>query len=90
MMICGIPPAVNCSMVAFLEQGAMRVSVVKVLTDNEKKIVDESAKQLFARKPEYVLRVATPTARNNVPNVCGITAGICDWSHTGLWLAASN
>ena len=42
------------SMVAFLEQGAMRVSVVKVLTDNEKKIVDESAKQLFGRKPEYV------------------------------------
>jgi allophycocyanin-B len=32
----------------------MRVSVVKVLTDNEKKIVDESAKQLFSRKPEYV------------------------------------
>ena len=42
------------SMVAFLEQCAMRGSVVKVLTDNEKKIVDESAKQLFGRKPEYV------------------------------------
>ena len=36
------------SMVEFLDQGAMRVSVVKVLTDNE------SAKQLFSRKPEYV------------------------------------
>ena len=42
------------SMVAYLEQGSMRVSIVKVLTDNEKKIVDESAKQLFGRKPEYV------------------------------------
>ena len=40
--------------VDFLDQGAMRVSVVKVLTENEKKIVDESAKQLFGRKPEYV------------------------------------
>jgi allophycocyanin-B len=27
---------------------------VKVLTDTEKKIVDEAAKQLFTRKPEYV------------------------------------
>ena len=42
------------SMVDFLGQGAMRISVVRVLTDNEKKIVDEAAKQLFARKPEYV------------------------------------
>jgi allophycocyanin-B len=29
-------------------------SVVRVLTENEKKIVDEAAKQLFARKPDYV------------------------------------
>ena len=28
-------------MVDFLDQGAMRVSVVKVLTENEKKIIDE-------------------------------------------------
>ena len=42
------------SMVDFLGQGAMRISVVRVLTDNEKKIVDEAAKQLFQRKPEYV------------------------------------
>ena len=42
------------SMVDFLGQGAMRISVVRVLTDNEKKIVDEAAKQLFARRPEYV------------------------------------
>ena len=42
------------TMVDFLDQGAMRVSVVKILTDNEKKIVDESARQLFGRKPEYV------------------------------------
>ena len=42
------------TMVEFLDQGAMRVSIVRVLTENEKKIVDESAKQLFGRKPEYV------------------------------------
>jgi allophycocyanin-B len=27
---------------------------VRVLTENEKKIVDEAAKQLFVRKPDYV------------------------------------
>ena len=42
------------SMVDFLSAGAIRLAVVKVLTDNEKKIVDESARQLFGRKPEYV------------------------------------
>lgn len=42
------------SMVEFLSAGSRRLSVVKVLTTNEKKIVDEAAKQLFTRKPEYV------------------------------------
>jgi allophycocyanin-B len=42
------------SMVDFLNGGARRLSVVRVLTENEKKIVDEAAKQLFSRKPEYV------------------------------------
>ncbi len=42
------------SMVEFLNAGSRRLSVVKVLTTNEKKIVDEAAKQLFTRKPEYV------------------------------------
>jgi allophycocyanin-B len=42
------------SMVEFLSAGSRRLSVVKVLTANEKKIVDEAAKQLFTRKPEYV------------------------------------
>ena len=42
------------SMVDYLSQGSIRLSVVRSLTDNEKKIVDESAKQLFSRKPEYV------------------------------------
>ena len=42
------------SMVDFLSQGSIRLSVVRSLTANEKKIVDESAKQLFSRKPEYV------------------------------------
>jgi len=42
------------SMVDFLSGGRQRLSVVRVLSDNEKKIVDEAAKQLFSRKPEYV------------------------------------
>jgi allophycocyanin-B len=42
------------SIVAFLSGGAERLAVVKVLTDNEKKIVSEAARQLFALKPEYV------------------------------------
>ena len=42
------------SMVDFLTGGSQRLSIVKVLTDNEKKIVDEAAKQLFSRKPDYV------------------------------------
>jgi allophycocyanin-B len=42
------------SMVDYLSKGAERLAVVRVLTDNEKKIVDESAKQLFQRNPDYV------------------------------------
>lgn len=42
------------SMVDFLAGGSRRLTVVRVLTDNERKIVDEAAKQLFTRKPEYV------------------------------------
>ena len=42
------------SMVEYLSGGALRLTVVRVLTDNEKKIVDEAAKQLFTRKPDYV------------------------------------
>jgi allophycocyanin-B len=42
------------SMEQYLSGGARRLSVVRILTENEKKIVDESAKQLFSRKPEYV------------------------------------
>ncbi|MFM7651381.1 MAG: allophycocyanin, partial [Vulcanococcus sp.] len=42
------------SMVEFLSGGSSRLTIVRVLTDNEKKIVDESAKQLFSRNPEYV------------------------------------
>ncbi|MEB3351888.1 MAG: allophycocyanin subunit alpha-B [Cyanobacteriota bacterium] len=42
------------SMVDFLNGGARRLAVVRVLTANEKKIVDESAKQLFSRRPDYV------------------------------------
>jgi allophycocyanin-B len=42
------------SIVDFLTGGARRLVVVRQLTDNERKIVDEAAKQLFSRKPEYV------------------------------------
>lgn len=42
------------SIVAFLSGGAERLAVVRVLTDNEKKIVSEAARQLFTLKPEYV------------------------------------
>lgn len=42
------------SMVDFLSGGSRRLAVVRVLTENERKIVDEAAKQLFARKPDYV------------------------------------
>merc|ERR1712138_345424 len=41
-------------MEAYLSDGSCRIRVARVLTDNERKIVDESAKQLFGRKPEYV------------------------------------
>jgi allophycocyanin-B len=42
------------SIVEFLGGGERRLSVVRVLTANEKRIVDEAARQLFSRKPEYV------------------------------------
>ena len=42
------------SMVEYLSRGAERLAVVRLLTDNEKKIVDESANQLFQRNPDYV------------------------------------
>ncbi|MFM9047552.1 MAG: allophycocyanin subunit alpha-B [Cyanobium sp.] len=42
------------TMVEFLSGGSRRLNVVSVLTSNEKKIIDEAAKQLFTRKPEYV------------------------------------
>ena len=42
------------SMVDFLGGGSRRLGVIRVLTDNEKKIVNEAAKQLFTRKPDYV------------------------------------
>jgi allophycocyanin-B len=42
------------SMVDFLSGGTRRLAVVRVLTDNEKKIVDEAARLLFGRRPDYV------------------------------------
>jgi allophycocyanin-B len=42
------------SIVDFLSGGSTRLQLVRALTDNEKKIVDEAARQLFTRKPDYV------------------------------------
>jgi allophycocyanin-B len=42
------------SMVDFLSGGSQRLRVARVLSENEAKIVAESAKQLFRLKPEYV------------------------------------
>jgi allophycocyanin-B len=42
------------SIVQYLSGGPIRLQVVRVLTENEKKIVNEAARQLFTRKPEYV------------------------------------
>ena len=67
------------SMVDFLGQGAMRISVVRVLTDNETKIVDEAAKQLFRASLSTWHPAATPTVSVSVHSVCAITAGTCVW-----------
>ncbi|HRD41923.1 MAG TPA: allophycocyanin subunit alpha-B [Prochlorococcaceae cyanobacterium AMR_MDS_5431] len=42
------------SIVEFLSGGRLRLQIVRILSDSEKKIVDEAARQLFASKPEYV------------------------------------
>lgn len=42
------------SMAEYLSGGNQRIRVARVLTENEKKIVNEAARQLFLRKPEYV------------------------------------
>jgi allophycocyanin-B len=42
------------SMADFLSGGAQRIRIARILTENERKIVDQSAKVLFSRRPEYV------------------------------------
>lgn len=42
------------SMAQFLSGGSQRIRVARALTENEKKIVDEAARQLFTRRPDYV------------------------------------
>ena len=42
------------SMAQYLSGGAQRIRVARALAENEKKIVDEAARLLFTRKPEYV------------------------------------
>ncbi len=42
------------SMAQYLSGGPQRIRVARALTENEKKIVDEAARLLFTRKPEYV------------------------------------
>jgi allophycocyanin-B len=41
-------------MAQFLSGGSQRISIARSLSENERKIVDEAARQLFARKPDYV------------------------------------
>lgn len=42
------------SMAEFLAGGAQRIRIARGLTENERKIVDEAARQLFSRRPDYV------------------------------------
>jgi len=42
------------SMAQFLSGGNQRIRIARVLSENEKKIVSESARQLFELKPDYV------------------------------------
>ncbi|MCT0199353.1 allophycocyanin [Synechococcus sp. CS-1325] len=41
-------------MAQFLSGGSQRIRIARALNENERKIVDESARQLFSLKPEYV------------------------------------
>ncbi len=41
-------------MAQFLSGGSQRIRIARALSENERKIVDESARQLFSLKPEYV------------------------------------
>jgi allophycocyanin-B len=41
-------------MADFLSGGNQRIRIARILTENERKIVDQSAKVLFGRCPEYV------------------------------------
>ena len=67
------------SMEAFLNDGDRRVRVARVLTENERKIVDESAKQLSAANPTMWPLAAMPTAKSSAPSACAISAGTCAW-----------
>lgn len=42
------------SIKTFLSTGAQRIRIVEILTENEKKIVDESSKRLWQKHPEYI------------------------------------
>ncbi len=42
------------SMVDYLAEGVNRLAVVKILNDNEKKIIAQSAQALFTARPEFV------------------------------------
>jgi allophycocyanin-B len=38
----------------FLQTGVMRMQIVTILTENEKKIVQEATKQLWQKRPEFI------------------------------------
>ncbi|MEO1211128.1 MAG: allophycocyanin subunit alpha-B [Cyanobacteria bacterium J06638_20] len=42
------------SMSAFFKTGEQRVRIVSALTENEKKIVQESSKQLWQKRPDFI------------------------------------
>jgi len=42
------------SIQAFLQTGEQRLRIVEILTENEKKIVEEASKQLWRKRPDFI------------------------------------
>ena len=38
---------------AFLDTGLLRIEIAQILAENEKKIVDKAAQELFSKRPDY-------------------------------------
>lgn len=39
---------------SFFQAGAQRLRIIQVLTENEKKIIDEASKNLWRRRPDFI------------------------------------